>query len=65
MSPAALEWSAEVRRAVDPANIFGIGNQVTDGRTDRRTDGRIDERAEADQSVSPSVRLSVGSGGAE
>jgi alkyldihydroxyacetonephosphate synthase len=65
MSPAALEWSAEVRRAVDPANIFGIGNQVTDGRMDRRTDGRIDERAEADQSVSPSVRLSVGGGGAE
>jgi alkyldihydroxyacetonephosphate synthase len=27
-SPAALAWSGEVKRAVDPANIFGIGNQL-------------------------------------
>lgn len=27
-SPAALEWSSEIKRAVDPANIFGIGNLV-------------------------------------
>ena len=26
-SKAALEWTAEVKRAVDPANIFGIANQ--------------------------------------
>jgi len=26
-SPAALEWAAEVRRAVDPTRIFGIANQ--------------------------------------
>lgn len=26
-SQAALEWTAEVKRAVDPANIFGIANQ--------------------------------------
>jgi alkyldihydroxyacetonephosphate synthase len=30
-SPAALEWSAEVKRAVDPANVFGIGNQMMAG----------------------------------
>jgi alkyldihydroxyacetonephosphate synthase len=30
MSPAALEWSAEVKRAVDPDNVFGIGNQLLD-----------------------------------
>ena len=30
-SPAALEWSAEVKRAVDPANVFGIGNQTPVG----------------------------------
>jgi alkyldihydroxyacetonephosphate synthase len=28
MSPTALEWSAEVKRAVDPDNVFGIGNQL-------------------------------------
>jgi len=27
-SPAALEWSTEVKRAVDPANVFGIANQA-------------------------------------
>jgi alkyldihydroxyacetonephosphate synthase len=26
MPPAALQWIAEVKRAVDPANIFGCGN---------------------------------------
>ena len=26
-SPAALAWSGEVKRAVDPGNLFGIGNQ--------------------------------------
>lgn len=30
-SPAALEWSAELKRAVDPANVFGIGNQTAAG----------------------------------
>ncbi len=30
-SPAALEWTAEVKRAVDPANVFGIGNQTMAG----------------------------------
>ena len=28
MSPTALEWSAEVKRAIDPANIFGAANQL-------------------------------------
>jgi len=28
MSPAALAWSAELKRAVDPANVFGIANQL-------------------------------------
>jgi len=27
MSATALEWSAEVKRAIDPTNIFGAGNQ--------------------------------------
>jgi alkyldihydroxyacetonephosphate synthase len=26
-SKATLEWAAEMKRAVDPANIFGIANQ--------------------------------------
>ncbi len=28
MSETALEWSADVKRAIDPANIFGAGNQA-------------------------------------
>ena len=28
MSPAALEWTAEIKRAVDPANVFGAANQL-------------------------------------
>ncbi|HEY9385228.1 MAG TPA: FAD-binding oxidoreductase [Gemmatimonadales bacterium] len=28
MSPAALAWSAELKRAVDPGNVFGIANQL-------------------------------------
>jgi alkyldihydroxyacetonephosphate synthase len=27
-SPAALAWSSELKRAVDPGNIFGIANQL-------------------------------------
>lgn len=27
MSPTALAWSAELKRAVDPTNVFGIANQ--------------------------------------
>ena len=27
-SPAALAWSAEVKRAIDPGNVFGIANQL-------------------------------------
>ena len=30
-SPAALEWAAEVKRAVDPGNLFGIANQSLRG----------------------------------
>lgn len=30
MSPAALDWSASIKRAVDPTNVFGIGNQCVD-----------------------------------
>jgi alkyldihydroxyacetonephosphate synthase len=30
-SPAALEWAAEVKRAVDPGNLFGIANQALRG----------------------------------
>jgi alkyldihydroxyacetonephosphate synthase len=28
LTPVALEWAAEVKRAVDPANVFGIANQL-------------------------------------
>jgi alkyldihydroxyacetonephosphate synthase len=27
-SPAALAWSSEIKRAVDPGNVFGIANQL-------------------------------------
>ena len=27
MSPAALAWAREMKRALDPGNVFGIGNQ--------------------------------------
>jgi alkyldihydroxyacetonephosphate synthase len=30
LTPVALEWAAEVKRAVDPANVFGIANQRVD-----------------------------------
>jgi len=30
MSATALEWSAEVKRAIDPTNVFGAGNQKLD-----------------------------------
>ncbi len=36
MSPAALAWSAEVKRAVDPGNLFGIGNQLLGADTPAR-----------------------------
>jgi alkyldihydroxyacetonephosphate synthase len=26
-SPASMEWAAEMKRAIDPTNIFGIANQ--------------------------------------
>jgi alkyldihydroxyacetonephosphate synthase len=29
-SPGALAWSDAVKRAVDPLNVFGIGNQRTE-----------------------------------
>jgi len=31
MSPTALAWSGEVKRAVDPSNVFGIANQGMEG----------------------------------
>jgi alkyldihydroxyacetonephosphate synthase len=30
MSPVALEWSAELKNAIDPTNVFGIANQQMD-----------------------------------
>jgi FAD/FMN-containing dehydrogenase len=27
MSPTALEWKRELKRSLDPDNIFGAGNQ--------------------------------------
>jgi alkyldihydroxyacetonephosphate synthase len=33
MSSAALAWCGEVKRAVDPANLFGIRNQLGEDRT--------------------------------
>jgi alkyldihydroxyacetonephosphate synthase len=32
MSPAALEWTGELKNAVDPGNVFGIANQRMDAR---------------------------------
>jgi alkyldihydroxyacetonephosphate synthase len=37
MSEAALEWSQEVKRAIDPSNIFGIANQAIEAGTAART----------------------------
>ncbi|MGH7561368.1 MAG: FAD-binding oxidoreductase [Gemmatimonadales bacterium] len=37
LSPAALEWSAEVKRAVDPGNVFGIANQAIEAGPGART----------------------------
>ena len=31
-SPTALEWGADVKQAIDPDNIFGIGNLGLDTR---------------------------------
>ena len=40
-SPATLEWAAEFKRAVDPGNVFGIGNQaLVMGGELSREDGR-------------------------
>jgi alkyldihydroxyacetonephosphate synthase len=40
-SPATLEWAAEFKRAVDPGNVFGIGNQaLVMGGELTREDGR-------------------------
>jgi len=36
LSPAALEWSAEVKRAIDPQNVFGIANQALEPGPSRR-----------------------------
>ncbi|HEX9755968.1 MAG TPA: FAD-binding oxidoreductase [Gemmatimonadales bacterium] len=55
MSPAALEWSAQVKRAVDQTNIFGIGNQVADGQIGGRTDGQPEDAPSALPSFRPSV----------
>jgi alkyldihydroxyacetonephosphate synthase len=43
-SPAVLEWAAGIKHAVDPTNIFGIGNLVpmTAGRQDSKTAGDFD-----------------------
>ena len=34
MSGAALAWSQEIKRAIDPSNIFGIANQAIETGTD-------------------------------
>jgi alkyldihydroxyacetonephosphate synthase len=31
LSPGMLDWQREIKKAVDPANIFGAGNQNFDG----------------------------------
>jgi alkyldihydroxyacetonephosphate synthase len=30
MSPAALQWKRDLKRSLDPSNIFGAGNQDPD-----------------------------------
>ncbi len=37
LSEAAREWTAEVKRAIDPANIFGIANQNLEAGSTART----------------------------
>jgi alkyldihydroxyacetonephosphate synthase len=32
MSPAALQWKRELKKGLDPANLFGSGNQELDAR---------------------------------
>jgi alkyldihydroxyacetonephosphate synthase len=32
MSPAALQWKRELKKSLDPANLFGAGNQELDAR---------------------------------
>ncbi len=43
-SPAVLEWSGEIKRAVDPNNVFGIGNL---------TGGQAGVRAGSDPGLTP------------
>ncbi|MGQ0703526.1 MAG: FAD-binding oxidoreductase [Gemmatimonadales bacterium] len=55
-SPAALEWSGEIKRAVDPGNLFGIGNLWTAaGRQDGRTARDLDRVRSAVPSGRPAV----------
>ena len=54
-SPAALEWSGEIKRAVDPDNRFGIGNLWMAGRQDGRTAGWYDASSTAEATYRPAV----------
>ncbi len=40
-SPAVLEWAAGIKRAVDPGNVFGIGNLVEPSGLNVGIDSRI------------------------
>ncbi len=31
MSPGMMDWQRQIKTAVDPANVFGAGNQALDG----------------------------------
>jgi alkyldihydroxyacetonephosphate synthase len=59
-SPAVLEIAGEIKRAIDPDNIFGIGNLVTadppPGRPDREAPGAPEPIPAVHRSAWPSAR---------
>ena len=60
-SPAVLEWSAAIKEAVDPSNVFGIGNLTAGGpeKTVGRSDGKtVSDPVGAGDSL-PSYRPTV------
>jgi alkyldihydroxyacetonephosphate synthase len=57
-SPAVLEWSSAIKNAVDPQNVFGIGNLMV-GRSDGRTVGKSSDRGDHLPSYRPTALPSL------
>jgi alkyldihydroxyacetonephosphate synthase len=55
-SPAVLEWNAGIKQAVDPGNVFGVGNLMP---AVGRSDGRAVGYSADDQDHLPSDRPTV------